>query len=75
MIIIIIVILLLLPLSCESFLKVSCVQVFYYHAEYLGGEVKLQQEELVDHLWVTRDELQEYLEPELYKFARLVLPH
>lgn len=49
------------------------MQVFFYHAEYLGGEVVLDGKELDDFAWVTRDELQEYFSPELYNYVRDML--
>lgn len=49
-------------------------QVFLYHGEYLSGQPKLDQKELVDYAWVTRDELQEYLSPEFFGFIRDILP-
>jgi len=48
--------------------------LFFYHAEYLRGEPKLEGKELVDFAWVTRDELQDFFEPELFKFVYDMLP-
>jgi large subunit ribosomal protein L46 len=48
--------------------------VFFYHAEYVAGEPQLDNNEVVDYAWVTRDELKEYFEPELFHFVRDMLP-
>lgn len=55
-------------------LVVVCVQVFFYHAEYVSGEPHPDNKEVVDFAWVTRDELQEYFDPQLFKFVRDMLP-
>lgn len=49
-------------------------QVFFYPAEYVSGLVKVDGKELVDYAWVTREELQEYFDPELFSFVRDMLP-
>ena len=53
---------------------VVCTQVFFYHAEYVSGEPHPDNKEVVDFAWVTRDELQEYFDPQLFKFVRDMLP-
>lgn len=49
-------------------------KVFFYHAEYVSGEPHPDNKEVVDFAWVTRDELQEYFDPQLFKFVRDMLP-
>jgi large subunit ribosomal protein L46 len=41
-------------------------QVFFYKAYFIDGEIELDQKEVVDYAWVTREELQKYLSPDLF---------
>lgn len=41
---------------------------------YVKGAVKIMDDSVVDYLWVTKEELAEYLDPETYKFAAQMLP-
>jgi large subunit ribosomal protein L46 len=49
-------------------------QVYFMPALYLAGDVKVDGKEIVDYAWVTVDEMQEYLSPDLYAKAKLFLP-
>jgi large subunit ribosomal protein L46 len=41
----------------------DAAQVFYFKSQFLAGQIALGAG-LVDYLWVTRDELKEYIQPE-----------
>jgi large subunit ribosomal protein L46 len=45
----------------------DATKVFFYRSTYLAGEVKLNPNELIDYAWVTRDELKEYIDNNLYQ--------
>ena len=42
------------------------MQVFFLKAMYRGGEVEVDNEELVDHMWVTKEELKDYVSPDYF---------
>ena len=42
------------------------IQVFFLKAQYRGGEVELNRRELVDHVWVTEDEMREYVSQDYF---------
>ena len=42
------------------------VQVFFLKAMYRGGEVEVDNKELVDHVWVTKEEMRDYVSPDYY---------
>jgi len=44
-------------------------KVFFFKALYVGGHITLEQKELVDYLWVTRDEMKEYFSEDLFKVS------
>ena len=44
----------------------SHAQVFFLKAQYRGGEVHLDQRELQDYVWVTKDELKGYVSEDYY---------
>eukprot|EP01114_Cavostelium_apophysatum_P014180 TRINITY_DN3611_c0_g1_i1.p1 TRINITY_DN3611_c0_g1~~TRINITY_DN3611_c0_g1_i1.p1 ORF type:complete len:308 (+),score=58.81 TRINITY_DN3611_c0_g1_i1:50-973(+) len=48
-------------------------RVFFYKARYLMGPIRLNKNELEDHLWVTKSELKEYLAPEYYEYVKDLL--
>jgi len=48
-------------------------RVFFYKARYLRGPVRLNNAEVTDHLWVTKSELKDYLDPEYYTYMKEVL--
>lgn len=39
----------------------SIPQVFFLKAQYRGGEIVLNQQKLVDHIWVTKHEMKQYV--------------
>lgn len=41
-------------------------KVFFLKAQYRGGEVQLNRQELVDHVWVTKEEMREYVEEDYF---------
>ena len=42
------------------------VQVFFLKAMYRGGEIEVDNKELVDHVWVTKEEMKDYVSPDYY---------
>ena len=42
------------------------MQVFFLKAMYRGGEVEVDNEELVEHMWVTKEELRDYVSPDYF---------
>jgi len=48
-------------------------KMFFYKAQYLHGVVKVNKDQLVDHLWVTRDELQEFFPEAYYNYVKELL--
>jgi large subunit ribosomal protein L46 len=49
-------------------------KVFFYKSQFLDGDVELNQDKASDYLWVTRDELAEYLEPEIADYIKKMVP-
>ncbi|RAW24480.1 hypothetical protein PC110_g19089, partial [Phytophthora cactorum] len=49
-------------------------KVFFYKSQHLDGDVALNQDKASDYLWVTRDELSEYLEPEIADYVQKMVP-
>ena len=49
------------------------MQLFFLKAMYRGGEVKVDNEELVDHVWVTKEELKDYVSPDYYTAVAPIL--
>ncbi|RQM18655.1 hypothetical protein DD237_001567 [Peronospora effusa] len=49
-------------------------KIFFYKSQHLDGDVVLNQEKAGDYLWVTRDELSEYLEPEIADYIQKMVP-
>jgi hypothetical protein len=48
---------------------------FYYAAYYLQGNVRFLDAEVVDHVWVTKDELPEYLTDAAHlEYLKKILP-
>lgn len=41
-------------------------QVFFVKAMYRDGEVEVDNKELVDHMWVTKEELRDRVSPDYY---------
>ncbi len=41
-------------------------QVFFLKAQYRGGVVSVDEEEVVDYAWVTREEMKDYVPPDYY---------
>lgn len=35
--------------------------MFFLKAQYRGGEIVLNQQKLVDHIWVTKHEMKQYV--------------
>ena len=44
--------------------RVLGAKVEFFYAEHLSGPVEVDGEEIIDHAWVTRDQLAMYFEPE-----------
>ncbi|OWZ24851.1 hypothetical protein PHMEG_00032 [Phytophthora megakarya] len=49
-------------------------KVFFYKSQHLYGDVELNQSKASDYLWVTRNELSEYLEPEIADYIHKMVP-
>ena len=49
------------------------MQVFFLKAMYRGGVVEVDNEELVDYVWVTKEELKDYVSPEYYSSLAPIL--
>ncbi|KAJ8569573.1 hypothetical protein ON010_g5687 [Phytophthora cinnamomi] len=49
-------------------------KVFFYKSQLLYGDVALNQDKASDYLWVTRDELSEYLDPEVADYVQKMVP-
>jgi len=49
-------------------------KVFFYYSFYLDGDISIDGKEIVDYLWLTKPELKEYLNPDVYKLALDMLP-
>ncbi|KAH7472340.1 hypothetical protein PRIC1_005203 [Phytophthora ramorum] len=49
-------------------------KVFFYKSQLLYGDVALNQDKASDYLWVTRDELSEYLDPEIADYVQKMVP-
>lgn len=48
--------------------------MFFQHAIYVYGHVSLDKSEVVDHAWVTEDELSEYLtDPKMLALAKQMI--
>jgi hypothetical protein len=50
------------------------VKYFYYAGYYLQGNVRFVDPEVVDHVWVTKDELPEYLDATHIEYLKKILP-
>jgi len=48
-------------------------KLFFYKARYLRGPIRLNAEELEDHLWVTKQEMKEYFDPALYNYVSKII--
>lgn len=48
-------------------------QVFFMKAYYLGGVLQLDKEEVVDHVWVTKEEMSEYVSQDYYQAVEPIL--
>lgn len=50
-------------------------KTFFYRAQYLGGELKYDDQLVNDFVWVTKDEISEYLEEDTYHALDPMLLH
>lgn len=50
-------------------------KVFFYKSQFLDGEVQLNGDKAEDYLWVTREELAEYLDPEIAEYVTKIVPN
>ena len=48
-------------------------KVFFLKAFHQGGVLKLDGKEVVDHVWVTREEMSEFVSEEYYKAVKPIL--
>jgi hypothetical protein len=62
------------PRDVQKKLNAYGAKVFFMYGYYIKGSIKILDDSIVDHLWVTKEELAEYLDPESYKFAAQMLP-
>lgn len=49
------------------------LQVFVLKAQYLSGNIVVDKNELDDYVWVTKDEMKDYVSDEYYKKVLPVL--
>jgi large subunit ribosomal protein L46 len=47
--------------------------VFFLKAFYQSGTLELDKEELVDYVWVTREEMRDYVSEEYYQAVKPIL--
>lgn len=50
-------------------------KVFFYKAQLRDGDVQLQSDKAADYLWVTRDELAEYLDTDIADYVTKIVPN
>jgi large subunit ribosomal protein L46 len=62
------------PRDVQKKLNAYGAKVFFLYGYYVKGSIKIMDDNIVDYLWVTKEELAEYLDPETYKFAAQMLP-
>lgn len=53
--------------------KLTFPQVFFLKAFYQSGVLKLDGQELVDHVWVTKEEMRDYVSDDFYRAVQPVL--
>ena len=53
----------------EYFLHLSLFQVFFFKAQYKTGDIELSGE-YIDHVWVTKEEMETYVDPDFYKVVK-----
>ena len=53
----------------EYFLHLSLFQVFFFKAQYKTGDIELSGE-YSDHVWVTKEEMETYVDPDFYKVVK-----
>ncbi|KAK9727780.1 hypothetical protein K7432_001557 [Basidiobolus ranarum] len=41
-------------------------EVYFMEANFISGQVKVDQDEIVDHAWLTKQEMQKYVEEDYY---------
>ncbi len=49
------------------------MQVFFLKAFYQSGTLQLDGKELVDHVWVTKEEMRDYVSQEYYQAVEPIL--
>ncbi|CAI5738183.1 unnamed protein product [Hyaloperonospora brassicae] len=54
--------------------EVDGTKVFFYKSQHLAGHVALNEDKASDYVWVTRDELAEYLDPEIADYVYKIVP-
>jgi len=52
---------------------VDSARVFFYKTYYLHGKIKFPKDMLLDHIWVTADEMKDYLPEGYYKAVREII--
>ena len=48
-------------------------QVFFLKACYLSGVLQLDKQEVVDHMWVTKEEMSDYVSQDYYQAVQPIL--
>jgi len=61
------------PKEAQEKYNAHGAKVFFYHAQYLGGSLELDKNELTDYLWVTKAEVEDYFSPEFNELAQKML--
>ena len=49
------------------------MQVFFFKAQWRGGEININHDELEDYAWVTKEEMREFVSKDFYKAIEPVL--
>lgn len=49
-------------------------KVFFYRAQLIAGNVKLETKLYTDYAWIARDEVEEYFDPETAEYMKYLLP-
>lgn len=48
--------------------------MFFYKAQYYKGDIDMNTDVVKDYVWVTKDEMQEYLSSSAYDYVKQILP-
>jgi large subunit ribosomal protein L46 len=63
------------PLSVQQKRHHYGAKVFYYRAQWLAGNIKLNTKLYTDYAWIARDEVHEYFDTETANYLKVLLPY